>query len=349
MIQTAKFNFRTESSPAKGKSSRKIVIGVVVHVLAAAIYLYVRYLNNLAHHKVMAAASRAVVAAVTSATASTAAASKTAPVTVPMAVSAKPEAQLLAAAAPAPVAVNSSNSVPAKAAPVSLGDSLMAVISPSARAETIQMPLQPIKSADTVAAMPASRQPLKVPVSAQRSVRREAKPLTDAQKRSQVAEAKLDSVIGMATTHPDVFGFASNERVDMAKLGEPIIVYSISLADRKNYEAGQPLKPIMQATNEWIFPVVLNGRTRYMLPVKRVGTEYVAQPGSRALAMVLEKIEERWPASEGYHPQLVVNPKIANYYFTIPELPEQNLTDTGDMFQYNASLSPASVILASWR
>jgi hypothetical protein len=80
-----------------------------------------------------------------------------------------------------------------------------------------------------------------------------------------------------------------------------------------------------------------------------VGDEYVAEPGSRALAMVYEKIEQHWPVSKGFHPQLVVNPNMPNYYFTIPELDQQNLTDIGDMFEYHPRLSPATVILASWQ
>ncbi|MDR3457395.1 MAG: hypothetical protein P4N60_08115 [Verrucomicrobiae bacterium] len=339
MIQAAKFNFKTESSPSpsKGGLNTKVVIGVMVHVLAVAVYLYVRYLTNMAHHRVMTSASRAVVAAITSAAASTAAASKTEPV------AANPELKPAAAAA-----VNPSNSVPAKATAVSLGDSLMAVLSPSAKAETVQPPLPPLKTLDQPEAVPAARQVLKVQTATQKPVHRDPPVLTDAEKLAQIAHARFASVIDMAIKNPDAFGFASGERVDAAKLGDPIVVYTISAADRKSYQAGQPLQPLLHATNEWIFPVMLDGSIRYMLPVKRVDKGYVAGPGSRALAMVFDKIQQRWPASEGFHPQLVANANITSYFFTIPELPAPNLTDTGDMFQYNPTLSPASVILASW-
>ncbi len=65
--------------------------------------------------------------------------------------------------------------------------------------------------------------------------------------------------------------------------------------------------------------------------------------------MVYEKILEHWPVGEGYHPQLVINPNMPFYYFTVPELPEQNLTDTTRMLEFNPSLTPAAVILESWR
>jgi hypothetical protein len=341
-MQTPKFNFKTktETVPAKGKPSHKVVIGVAVHVLAVAAYFYVRYLTNVAHHKVMTAASRAVVAAITSASASTAAAtSKVAPVVE----APKSNVQLAAS--------NPSNSVPAKAAPVSLGDSLMAVLSPSAKAETVQAPLQPASAADVASAVPSARQTLKTKAHARRSIfdNDDDTPLTDAQQLSKLLDTRFQNVLDMALKNPDVFGFGSGERPDQATLGEPIVVYTISPEAQKGYQAGQPIKPLLQATNEWIYPVMLDGSIRYMLPIKRVDGKYVASTGSRALAMVYEKIEQRWPASEGFHPQLVVNPNMPNYFFTIPELPQQNLTDMGDMFQYNPTLSPASVILASWQ
>lgn len=350
MIAGAKFNFKTETLPSKGGLDRRAVIGAAVFVLALGAFFYVRYLTNLTHHRVMTAASRAVVAGITSGAASTVAATKATSLTATpktVATASKTEAQPALAA----VAVNNnpSNSVPAKAAPVSLGDSLMAVLSPSAKAETIQAPLLPEPVTSAPATVPVARQPLTVQAFAPRAVNHAPPLLTDAQKLALVAQARLGSFIEMAVKNPDVFGFNSGEQVGNATLGEPIAVFTISDTDRKKYQTGQPLKPLLQATNEWIFPVVLDGSIRYMLPVRHVGDAYVPGPGSRALAIVYEKIQQRWPASEGYHPQLVVNPNISNYFFTVPELPEQNLTDTGDMFQYNSNPSPASVILASWQ
>jgi hypothetical protein len=37
------------------------------------------------------------------------------------------------------------------------------------------------------------------------------------------------------------------------------------------------------------------------------------------------------------------------YFFTIPELPDQNMTDTSRMLDFAPALSPAAVILSSWR
>lgn len=349
MIQAAKFNFKTktEAAPSKAKLDQKAVIGLAVLVLGAAIYFYVRYLTSAAHHRGMTAASRAVVAAITPAAAASAAAGAVKSSPMAIAPASAPVSPVVAAA----VVSAPSNSVPPAAAPVSFGDSLMAVLSPSAKAETLQAPLSPAPAMDVPASTPAARQTLKSPAPVKRvmHVDEDDVPLTDAQKLAQLTEARFGEVVEMAAKNPDVFGFGSKERPDMATLGAPIVVYTITPADQRNYRAGQPIAPLLQATNEWIYPVMLGGRMRYMLPIRRVDGEYVALPGSRALAMVYEKIGQRWPGSAGYHPQLVVNANMANYYFTIPELPEQNLTDIGDMFEYRPTLSPASVILASWQ
>jgi len=190
-------------------------------------------------------------------------------------------------------------------------------------------------------AVPSGRTQLQTPA-------RPEAPLTDEQKLLKAAQDKFDKVIDMASKNPDIFGFAPDDKFDEVKLGDPIRVYTVAPADRDNYQDGQPIKAILQPANQWLFPVILNDEVRVMIPVRRVGKQYAADNCSRSLAMVYEKIEERWPASDGYHPQLVANPNLTGYYFTIPELADQNLTDTGEMFQYNPTLSPASVILASW-
>ena len=232
----------------------------------------------------------------------------------------------------------------AKPAPVSLGDSLMSVISPSARGSTIQPEMVPAKNWSQTT-VPSARRTMK----AKPVVAKESATLTDDQRLLQTAQSSFDYVLELALKNPDIYGFKPNEQISEAKLGEPIRVYTVTVADRKNYEVGQPLQPILQATNEWIFPVMLSSRVRFMVPVKRIGNDYVAETTSRSLAMVYEKIQTRWPASEGFHPQIVVNANIATYYFTIPELADPNLTDTSEMFQFNPTLSPASVILGSWR
>lgn len=326
MVQTAKFYLKAESLPSKGTLDRKLKAGLILVLSLAAVYYYLQYLHHITHPRLVA--------------------------TKHVAPSGSPITSGgtgLAAAAPGGanplVSTNNANTADALPPKHSLGDSLMAIFMPSASAETVQPEMQPAKTEEQPAALPAARQTLPVPP----PVHHAPPPLTDDQKLALAAKAACDNVLDLAEKNPDTFGFSPEERIDLARMGKPLRVYTIAAADQQNYQDGQAILPLLQATNEWIFPVVLNNQVRFMVPIRRVGQDYVAETSSRSLAMVYQKILDRWPASQGYHPQLVVNPNLADYYFTVPELPNQNLTDTTDMLQYNPTLSPASVMLASWR
>ena len=157
------------------------------------------------------------------------------------------------------------------------------------------------------------------------------------------------NVMTVANKYPDAYGFNAEDFLGDAKLGDPIPVYTIDERDRANYRTGQPLKPLLKPCNRWVFPVMMGDRICCMVQVKKAGKEFVPGAGSKSLAMAWTKILENWPADQGYHPQLVVNPQIPGYYFTVPELSMPNMTDTVMMTYFNPCTSPADVILASWR
>jgi hypothetical protein len=159
----------------------------------------------------------------------------------------------------------------------------------------------------------------------------------------------LGNVLATANKYPDAYGFAAGDFLGDAKLGDPIPVYTIDESARANYRSGQPINPLLKQSNRWVFPVTLGDRICCMVQVKKVGKEFVPGTGSKALAMAWSKILENWPMDQGYHPRLVVNPQIPGYYFTVPELPMPNMTDTVMMTYFNPCTSPADVILASWR
>jgi hypothetical protein len=172
---------------------------------------------------------------------------------------------------------------------------------------------------------------------------------TDAEKMQIAAEEAFGNVLTVANKYPDSYGFNAEDFLSDAKLGAAIPVYTIPETERANYKSGQPVNPLLKSSNQWVYPVLLGDRVCYMILVKKSGKEYVAGTGSKSLAMAWNKILERWPAEAGYHPQIVVNPEIPGYYFTVPELAEPNMTDTVQMTFINPSTSPADVILASWR
>jgi hypothetical protein len=172
---------------------------------------------------------------------------------------------------------------------------------------------------------------------------------TDHERLLMAAQTAFANVVDLAGKYPDSYGFQAGDFLSDAKLGEPISVYTIDENDRASYQAGQPVQPLLKLAPQWVFPVLMGDRICCMVSVRRNGHEFVPGPGSKSLAMAWDKILEKWPADKGYHPLLVVNPNIPGYYFTVPELPVQNITDTVQMFLMHPSPSPADVILTSWR
>ena len=172
---------------------------------------------------------------------------------------------------------------------------------------------------------------------------------TDQERLLMAGQTAFDNVMDVANKYPDAYGFQEGDFLSDAKLGAPMSVYTIAESARANYQAGQPVKPLLKSAKQWVFPVLMGDRICCMVEVKQTGHEYVPGKGNKSLAMAWNKINEKWPTEDGYHPLLVINPDVPGYYFTVPELSEQNLTDTIEMFYLHPGYSPADVILASWR
>ena len=181
------------------------------------------------------------------------------------------------------------------------------------------------------------------------TVRRPPLTRTPAERLQRAGQMALGNMLEKANKYPDAYGFGAQDLFEKAKLGQAIPIYTITAAGRENYQTGQPVKPLLKPADEWVFPVLSGNRICCMVSVKFDGRDYLPGSSSKSLALAWNKILEKWPAAEGYHPQLVVNPAIPGHYFTIPELPIPNVTDTVQMFLHNPALSPADVILASWR
>jgi hypothetical protein len=321
MNEAEEINFKSARSPRKRKLDRKFSVGLLVVGLIPAVFLYCRYIDHLTHVHVPAKASRTV--------SSTNAPSATS----------QPK---LAASAPKPddqLAPVKSDNETAPHAAAGFADSLMSVLVPSAKAVTLQQEMLPAsKPAKPVATLAAMRP----------SSDFNPQPLTAAQKRWQVAQDGFGKVMDLAADYRDTYGFSPDEKLWTAELGKPIPVYTIPQAGLVNYD-GRPLTSLLTPADEWLFPIMLDNHIRFMIQVRYDGHEYVLGHGSRSLAMVYEKILARWPASQGFHPQLVINPKMPYYYFTIPEQAVPNITDTSRMLDANPALSPATLILSSWR
>lgn len=313
-------NLKNAGPKIKRKLNRKVTNSFLFVGLMVATAFYCRYLHYLTHVHVSARASHKASAAI-------------APATHDPKVkvnSSKPDDP--------PEVKNNDDQVPTEAA-AGFFETLMAVITPSARASTMQPEMH-------IAPKPAKR--AVAPTMVRATPSREMQPLTAGQKRLKTAQDAFDDVMNLACTYPTSYGFTPDECLADARLGNPIPIYTIAPQSQMHY-TGQPLKTLLKPAEEWVYPVILNRSIRFMVTVRFDGWRYVPGEVSRALAMHYEKILARWPAGEGYHPQLVVIPKMPGYYFTIPELPRENITDTSRMLDFNPSLAPATVLLAGWQ
>ena len=210
----------------------------------------------------------------------------------------------------------------------------------------VTSPAQPIQ---TVAVQTA---PVTVPIVATPARLKTVKPKppeTPEQRLQRAGQNAFNNLLDRASKYPDAYGFMPDDVFKATTLGAAIPVYTIAENDRHDYRNGQPVEPLLKPANQWMFPVYAGQRLCCMVQISYNGRDYVPGKSSKFLAMAWTKIAERWPANEGYKPRLIVNPAIPGYYFTIPEVGMPNVTDTFQMFYVNPSLSPADVILASWR
>jgi len=313
MSQAVGINFKSAVPPRKKKRDRKITVALWVIALVPAVYFYCRYIENLTNVRHPVKGGQ----------------------TASAASSPKRTLRSLPADNKTPSAITDSPA-PASPAPVGFIESLMSAFVPSAEAITLRSDIKPARLA---------AKPLPVQTG---SSGFQPPPLTEEQKRWKVAEDGFGEAMNLAFRYPDHYGFAPDENLRSVRLGDPIPVYQVLQTGRSHY-TGQPVTSLLKPADEWIYPIILDNHIRFMVQVRYDGRKYVLGHGSRGLAMIYDKILERWPASEGYHPQLVINPNMPFYYFTVPELSEPNLTDTSRMLEFNPSLTPAAVILESWR
>jgi hypothetical protein len=183
-------------------------------------------------------------------------------------------------------------------------------------------------------------------VPAQKSASQVAQPAVKLSPLMQAAQLAFGDLIDVANKNPDACGFLPSDNLLHARLGEPIQVYQTT---GERYISGQPVKSLLKPAARWMVPVMIGDQIRCMVQVKTDGKEFVPGSPSKILGVAWNKIMEKWPASAGYHPQLIVNPEMPGYYFSVPELAQQNLTETDKVIYSPGDLSPASVILASWR
>jgi hypothetical protein len=328
MIQANVINLKDAGSTLKRKH-KKLLVGIWVIGLMLAAFFYWRYLQHLTGRVPTKASHIASAVAVPATAKSESAAS------LP-----KPDVKA--------TQTKTDDQAFTGVATFGLADSLASFFSPSAKAETIQPEMQSARNPATETAKPAKPVTLQPAASVSAGHGLEPQAMTVEQTRLKIAQDGFADVMNLANKYPDSYGFKPGEDLSAAQLGDPLPVHLLSQPGRMTYK-GQPVESLFKPAEEWLFPIILKNQIRFMVQVRYVGHDYVLGPGSRALALTYEKILSRWPTSEGFHPQLVIMSNQTGYYFTIPEMPGQNLTDTSRMFDFNPTLSPADIMLASWR
>jgi hypothetical protein len=336
MIETTNIDIESIILRRKRKTLKKVSISLSVFALVFAGFFCWLHFNHLRHVKVRKTVSHTAPVATAPAVAS--------PVTtvsaasIPAAVKPEP-ATSLPEINNNPALATNNHQATTNAANAGFADSLMGVITPSAKAETIQPEMRRAPKPDRQMA---------IRTAAFFFPHDDMRGMTPEQRQLKVAQVGFAEVMDQAKKYPDTYGFLPEEDLTAAKLGDAIPIYRIALQERDTY-AGQSVSSVLKESDEWVYPVILDDRIRYFVEVRYVGHNYVHGLGSRALAMAYDKILDRWPASEGFHLQLVTIPNLPSYYFSIPELPEQNLTDITEMFELNPILTHATLALAAWR
>jgi hypothetical protein len=221
-------------------------------------------------------------------------------------------------------------------------------VSPATTAQSTA-PVVPSATATAAKTQTATVDPLGFQIVSQPTTPRPSRVRTPQERLQRAGQVAFGNVMEQVSKYPDAYGFGPEDAFAATKLGDPIQIYTIVEEDRAQYRAGQPVKPLLKPIDSWVFPVLAGERICCMVQVNYTGRDYVPDKGSKLLGLAWNKITQRWPASQGFHPCLVVTPDIPGYYFTVPELPNQNLTDIVQMFYFRPTLSPADVILASWR
>lgn len=167
------------------------------------------------------------------------------------------------------------------------------------------------------------------------------------------AQNGFDELMEKAAHAKDTYGFKTDDVLNDAVMGEPMAVYTVSKQNVLAYSAGQDLEPILELSGRWLIPINIHGSFRAFVEISQTPTNtFVTKTGSPSAARVWKTIVKRWPAEKNFHPKLVVYRDIPGYFFTIPEIDPQNMTDIVQIvceIDKPATLSPAAVIISSWR
>jgi len=119
------------------------------------------------------------------------------------------------------------------------------------------------------------------------------------------------------------YGFNKTDSLDKTYLGDPFNLHIITPDSLFSYSEGVPVASILTVTDQWYFPVMIQGQIRCFLIVDRMDGQWEAVSlGHATLAKFTNRVRENWPAEKGYNPVLIAVLQAKTYLMMIPEAGE---------------------------
>ncbi len=125
------------------------------------------------------------------------------------------------------------------------------------------------------------------------------------------------------------FNLGDRDVIEKATLGKPYKLGLISPEKVRTYRSNTKVCDCYKTINTYIFPVLFNGKTKFVLSVEKYtdeGNYKIGSIGSKWLALEIEKVLKKWPSSKGYSIVLMQNLPTQEYAFHIPQKDGFNLT-----------------------
>jgi len=124
-----------------------------------------------------------------------------------------------------------------------------------------------------------------------------------------------------------MYGFPLDADFSQASLGAPLLLHTIKPSTLASNQANDTVSAVVSETPLWYFPVLMGTEVKAMLVVDRQDNEWKAVSlGYAPLAGEWNQVLRQWPAAKGFHPRLVAVFQAAQFYFTVPEVGDRNLT-----------------------
>lgn len=141
----------------------------------------------------------------------------------------------------------------------------------------------------------------------------------------------------------------AQDKVENATLGEPFELYALSPEKIRSYKAGTSVMAIAEKSGIYMFPVLINGNAKLILEVSKYGEDrfQIGSLGDGFLARELGEITTTY-TKKNLTPVLLSNYQTHAYFFTVPQLGTDNLTqistDPTRALNYTTTMNATTVL-----